>query len=113
MARSLEQVIADRRESANHAGWLGHAHDAELIRSVLDEVEEAAEDYLRWLSEAEAKLWTGHVTRWLRARYAELEPDGNAKTEHGKRFFRAICLPRRVNADQARAAGRRAASGER
>jgi hypothetical protein len=113
MAKSVEQVIADRRESANHAGWLGHAHDAELIRAILDEIEQAAEDYLTWLSEAEAKLWTGHRVQWLRARYAELEPDGNAKTERGTRFYRAICLPRRVNADEARAAGRRAAGGER
>ena len=54
-----------------------HAHDAQLVDRVLDNIVESMGEYLAWLAEPEAILYEGRTTPdGLRARFAELEARG-------------------------------------
>ena len=109
---TLEDVLADERGAAQVLRANGHAHDAELIERVCDRVSEAAEDYLRWLSEADARLRSGRSVAWLRSRFPEWERAGHAKMLRGARRYRALVIPERAHLSDAREAGRRAGRGE-
>jgi len=104
----LEQVIADWRESAQALRRAGHGPTAELVDRIAREVEAAAEDYLRWLSEDDAVLRSGRRRAWLRARFPEWERAGNARRDGRKRLYRMVVVPQGADTLTAREAGRRA-----
>jgi hypothetical protein len=102
--------LADERGQAAVLRHNGHVHDAELLERVCARVAQAARDYLLWLGEPDAALWSGKSAAWLRSRFEEWREHGNAEMRGRVRHYRAICLPRRLDLDAAREAGRR---GER
>lgn len=103
--RSLELVLADWREKASTADYLGHTKDAELIRKVVSEVEAASVEYVTWLSESEASLRSGRSNEWLRARFPEWEREGHARRDGRERRYRMLVIPRRADAAGAYQAG--------
>lgn len=114
MTRSIEQVLADWRERASHARMLRHEHDAQMIEDITRDVAEAAEPFMTWIGEADAALYTGHATSWLRGRFAQWERDGLARwSVRGKRErqYLQVVLPRRVDLEAVRADAMRAARG--
>ena len=111
--RSLEQVLADSRGDAAVLRRRGHADDADLIERLCADVARSAEDYLSWLPEPQAALQSGHTVAWLRARFAEWQAQGNARGTGRHREYRAIIVPRRVQAELAYRAGERAADDGR
>lgn len=115
MAKALETLIADYREDAAALHRMMNTHDALLIERFCDEVSAAAEDYITFLSDTEAVLWSGYTKDWLRQQFPRWERDGHAKVrEHGKRdrLYRRCILPRRANVGAARADAVRAARKE-
>ncbi len=105
---TLEQVLADWRESAQALRRTGHGPTADLIDRVTGEVAAAAEEYLRWLSEDDAMLRSGRRRGWLRARFPEWERAQNARRVGRKREYRMLVIPQGANTLGAREAGRRA-----
>jgi hypothetical protein len=107
---SLEQVLADFREEATVLKANGHGAQADTLIRCLDAVKGGAEEYLTWLSEAEASLKSGRSKVWHRGQFANLEAQGLARWHSKRRYYRACAIPRRANQEAARMAGRRAAS---
>lgn len=105
---TLEQVLADWRESAQALRRTGHGPTAELVERIVTEAASAAEEYLRWLSEEDAMLRSGKRRSWLRARFPEWERAGNARREGRRREYRMLVIPQGANVLGARDAGRRA-----
>jgi hypothetical protein len=105
---TLEQVLADWRESAQASRRTGHGPTAELVEKIVHDVEAAAEEYLRWLSEEDAMLRSGKRRAWLRARFAEWERGGNARRIGRKREYRMAVVPQGADTLGARDAGRQA-----
>jgi hypothetical protein len=110
MSDTLEQVLADERGQAQVLRHNGHGHDADLIERVCDRVSAAAEEYLRFLSEPDARLRTNRSQEYLRARFAEWEAQGHAYKKGTIRYYRMLVLPPRANLSAAREEGRRAAA---
>lgn len=108
---SLEQVLADWEGKVATLRTLGYSRDVELVEQVCRDVRDAAEDYLTWLSEAEAKIHSGHSIEWLRARFPTWETQGLASRDGRRRRYRLIALPRRANLDRARTQARQAVRG--
>jgi hypothetical protein len=106
---TLEQVLADARERAQMLRIEGHPAQAASIERVCDDVAAAAEDYLNWLSESEARLRSNCSVAWLRTRFARWAESGLAEQRGRDRYYRAVIVPQRANLEAARAAGRRAA----
>lgn len=106
---TLEHVLADWVGKAAVLRSTGHGHDAELVEQVCGDVRDAAENYLTWLSEAEAVLHSAHTKEWLRARFSQWEAQGLAEKDGRRRRYRLIALPRRADIDRARMAARQAA----
>ena len=104
--RTLETVLADYRESAVALKRTKSAQMAELVDEICDDVERAAEDYLVFLNEKEAALWSGKSADWLRHRFSMWQRMGHGKLrEHGKRdrLYRRCVLPRSADLAAARA----------
>lgn len=113
-APTLETVLAMWRAKAATLEELRHEREAALIVQILGEVESSAEDYLRWVSEADAMLHSGKGRAFLRGRFPAWEREGHARwnpTRPRERQYRLLVLPRRANADRAIAEARRAARG--
>jgi hypothetical protein len=94
--KSLEEVIADCRADADALARNLDARLAKILRIKMQEVEEAARDYLTFLSEPDAILWSGKGQGFLRARFAEWQTAGHARLKGRARYYRAIVLPRRA-----------------
>lgn len=109
MAETLEQVLADARGEAAVLRRHGQETTAAAIDGIVDRVKDAAEDYITWLSEADAAMRSGHHVKWLRARFAEWEQSGHARKERGRRYYRQLIVPLRANTSAAYEAGREAA----
>ena len=73
MSQTLEQVIADARQEATILKRGGHVGQATYLDALLDSIRESAEDYLTWLSEADAMLKSGlaerTTDRWVATRW--------------------------------------------
>ena len=108
-ARDLSDVLADFRGDAAVLRRAGHGRDADLLERVADQVSEAAEEWLLWLSETDAALRCGRSREWLRARFADWLRDGHARHTGKERQYRACVIPRRSNVSAARQAGIEAA----
>ena len=105
----LAEVLADVRGEAAVLRRRGSAAMADALEDVAEKVATAAEDYLRFVPEAEARL-RGAKLAFLRRNFPTWEQDGHARKVHGTREYRAIMLPRVTPTSIAREAGRR---GER
>ena len=113
--RTLETVLADYRSDADALERTQSASTAKLIRQMCDDVEKAAEDFIVFLGETEAILWSGYAKPWLRSRFPAWERLGHAKLrDHGKRdrMYRRCILPRRADLAAARADAVRTARQE-
>lgn len=99
---TLEDVLANEREDAAILRARGLADRADDIERVCDRVAESLQHYLQWLSESEASLWSGHSAKWLRARFAGLQAQGDAKRQGRYRYYRASAIPRSVDVAQLR-----------
>jgi len=106
---TLEQVLADAREDANRLRLHGHREQAESLSRLCDAVAKAAEDYLQWLSEAEACLRSGWSKKSILRRFHALEREGLARRKGRHREYRAIAIAADANLIMARHAGREAA----
>jgi hypothetical protein len=105
----LEVRLADWRETAARLRHAGHAHDAELIEKVVDEVRDSSIEYLTFVNESDAMRRTGKSQRWLRDRFPEWHRTGNGQlSDRGQRLYRLCVLPFRPNLSAAREAGREA-----
>lgn len=109
MTETLEQVLADERGDAAVLRRQGHVHQAEQLERICDRVSAAAEEFLRFLSEPQARSRSNKSTEWLRGRFAEWSAQGHAKKLNGVRYYRMIVIPTRANVSAAREEGRRAA----
>jgi hypothetical protein len=105
---TLETVLADAREDAAALRRHGHKHDAELIEALCDKVAEAAYPFLNWLSEAEARLKSGHSVAFLKSKFEAWQEQGLARMNERRREYRSVIIPQRGNREAAREAGRRA-----
>ncbi len=110
---TLETVIADWRQSAQASRRTGHGSTAELVESIVKDVERAAEEYLRWLTEDDAMLRSGRRRGWLRTRFPEWERAGNARRDGRKRLYRMLVIPQGADTLGAKDAGRRAGAAGR
>lgn len=104
--RTPETVLADYRADADALDRTHSTSAAKLIRQMCDDFEKSAEDFIVFLGETEAVLWSGHSKEWLRSRFPAWERLGHAKLrDHGKkdRMYRRCILPRRADLAAARA----------
>ena len=109
--RALEVVLADALERASIVRSEGHSAQAASIERVCAEVRESMASYIEILSESEAQLRSGWSVDRLRGRFPEWESRGLALLdERGKRRYRAIALPTRVEDAAAKLAGARGES---
>ena len=105
----LAQLLADMRDESALLRRRGVTQLADFADELVTKVERAAEDYLRFIPESEARL-RGAKLAFLRRNFATWEQDGHARKVGGVREYRAIMLPRVTPPSVAREAGRR---GER
>lgn len=106
----LEQVLADFRGEAAVLRRNGHSEQAESMERVCDAVGECTEGYRRFLGEADALLYSGKSRKTLRRLFPELAALGNAyQNGRGQRFYRQMCLPRRLAEETLRDSARQAA----
>lgn len=105
--KDLEQVIADWRGDAAVLKSRGHTHDAKLLEDCADQAARSAEDYIRFLDEGSAQLRSGRSIEWLRTQFPKWESDGHARRVNGRRQYRKLIIPQRVNISAAREEGKR------
>jgi hypothetical protein len=105
----LAQLLADARDEAALLRRRGVTQLADFADEFVSKVEAAAEDYLRFIPESQARL-RGAKLAFLRRNFPTWEADGHARKVGGVREYRAIMLPRVTPQSVAREAGRR---GER
>lgn len=113
MTDTLEHVLEEALKEAAVLRQHGHTEQAKTLERMAEKVRASAAEYLDWLSEQNARLYTGRSERWLRSRFLDWEPRGLARWHHGRRQYRRIILEHRGNAEAAFAAGQRGALGAR
>lgn len=90
----LQAWLADAALIASY----GMEREAGIIGAVVRDVEEAAEAYLRFISEKDAMLRSGHTDEWLRMRFEAWEREGNARknpSNSRERQYRMFVVPPR------------------
>lgn len=107
--RDLETVLADAREEAGVLERNGAAFSVDRVRGLLASVQDAAEEWLTWLSEGDAAIRAGRSETWVRGRFEAMRRDGHARMNGRNRQYRACAIPRRANVVTAAARGRDAA----
>lgn len=90
----IEDVLSRWQDEAAVLERHGHADEGAALRRRAVEVSEAMPDYLRWLTESEAVLWSSRSLPWLRRQYPEWEAAGYARREGRHRYYRSAILPR-------------------
>lgn len=103
MRETLEEVLEDELRQAGVLKHNDHDHDARLIKRICRRVLDATEDYLVFLNEKEAALWSAKSAEWLRARFPRWERRGHAKKIGRVRSYRRIVLEPRVDVARVRA----------
>lgn len=97
--RSLEQVLADAAEESAVLRKHRQVAVADAIDSLCLDVRTAAESFLRWLSEPQAQLRSGHRVQWLRARFPRWAEEGmarwNPKASNERQYLQAVIPQRR------------------
>lgn len=107
--KRLEDVLADARGDAQVLRRHGQHAMADAQERLADAVREAMEDYLTWMSEDDAILQSDRARAWFRSRFADWATMECAELRNGRRYYRAMIVPRRANRSAALEAGRRAA----
>lgn len=106
----LTQILADAREEAQVLRRAGNGGQADYVDALVSRVREAAEDFITWLSEADAMLKSGLSERTLRRRFRDCLDCGTARYgSKGGREYLAAIIPNRADLGAQRARGRRAA----
>lgn len=106
----LAQVLADAREEAQVLRRAGNPGQADYVDALISRVRDAAEDFITWLSEADAVLKSGLSERTLRRRFRDCLDCGTARYgAKGGREYLAAVIPSRPDLNAARARGRRVA----
>jgi len=103
--KPLEQVIADYRGEAAVLRRRGAGSVADAIEDFADSVARAAEDYLTWLSEADAMGRRGKSAAWLRKRFPDWYDMGHARYSgrNGRvREYRQAVVPQLLDFDAMR-----------
>ena len=106
MSVDLAQLLSDTRSEAALLRRRGVTQLADFADELVSKVESAAEDFLRFVPETEARL-RGAKLAWLRRNFPTWEQDGHARKVGAVREYRAIMLPRVTPQSVAREAGRR------
>lgn len=99
----IEEVLETYRSEATILARHGHTNEAQLISSLCQDITAALDDYLTWLSEANAQLRSGHGIAWLRDKFSDWEAAGHARMRSGKREYRQIIVPQRRHTEDAAA----------
>jgi hypothetical protein len=107
--KSLAQVLADFREEAQVLRRNRAAMSPDRCDEHADAIARAAEDYLRMISEGDARIRSGWSVPRLRALFPYLFAEGNAEWRGRTRYYRLVCIPPRPDLQAAREAGRQAA----
>lgn len=107
--RDLKDVISAWRGDASVLERHGQQALAEQLKRCAQQVEAAAEEWLTWLTESEAALYSGETVRWLQSRFVAFERRGMARKQGKTRLYRQCALPRRAETVRAYEAGREAA----
>lgn len=108
--RALEQVLADWRGDAQTLRRRGDTRLAEQLERCADEAAAAAEEYIRWLTEDDARLRSGWSLARLRGHFPTWERQGHGRRDGKRRLYRMLIIPQRTNTLAALEAGRRAAT---
>jgi hypothetical protein len=106
----LESVLSEYRADAQVLRRYGDTRVADAIDRVCKDVAVAAEDFMRFISEADAMMRSGRGVDFLRARFPAWERDGNARYERRQRYYRQVVVEHRLDLEAAREAGRIAGS---
>lgn len=103
----LEDVLANARERVTMLRMEGHAHQALSIERVLDEVRTAPDmrQYLEWLDEPDAALYSGRAVATLARHFVSLEKRFLARWHNGRRQYRRQALEHRGNPEAAKRRG--------
>lgn len=88
----------------------GHGAQAQMIEAMADEASVAAHDYLQFLPEDDASLYSGKSPEWLRSRFPGWEVLGHGKKIGRRRYYRTVVLPRRADPVQEYRQGRASAA---
>lgn len=108
MTPDLSQVLADVRGEAAVLRRSGNGGQADYIEALCHRFAVAAEDYLRKLTLADARLKSGLHERTLKRRHRELMDCGLAGFDDRREmWFRACAIPPRAGLVQQRERGRR------
>jgi len=108
--KPLEQVLADYRGEAAVLRRRGAGVVADALEEFAEQVARAAEDYLTWLSEADAMGRSGKSERWLRRRFGDWYDMGHARYSgrNGRaREYRQAVVPQRLHLEAMRDDARR------
>lgn len=106
----LSTAFADMLSEADTLDRNNAAFSTSRVREYLELLKNAAEPWTKFINETDAILRAGRKLDWIRAKFATLEREGHAYTEHGVRFYRECMIPRRAKLDEAARAGRDAAA---
>lgn len=110
---TLEQVLADFREEAAILRANSQGAQAASIERVCEVVRNCMASYLDWMSEDEARLWSGWSRTRLRAHFPQWETQGLAEWvgegRKARRRYRRQAVPRRANTLGAFEAGKQSA----
>lgn len=105
----LAHVLADARADADMLDRRGHATEATSLRKLCNDIEAGAREYLTFLSEIDAALFTGETPRTLQRHFAALERRGHAYRQGRMRFYRECVLTPKADRRAAFDAGAAAA----
>jgi len=106
----LDLTIRRWRDDASTLRRHGNVALAETLDRCAIEAERSAEQWLTWLTEADAVLQSGRSAKWLRSRFTGWNQMGHARqVGRGKRIYRQAIVPVRPEVREAMALGREAA----
>src|SRR4051812_1262527 len=103
MTPDLDQVLADARQEVTILKANGNKLQAKTLERFADRVAESMVDYLTWLPEDRAMLYSGLKAPALRSRFPSLEERGLAKWDESgrRRLYRRQGLEHRGNLEAA------------
>lgn len=113
MPEPLDVALADAYSALRRVEPASATVRIDFVRALLDDIRDAAEDFVTFLNEADARLWSGLAADTLRKKFPGWSELGHARLdEKGHRTYRRAVLPRRANLEAARKAAKRAVEGD-
>lgn len=92
------QVVDRYRSDAIVLKRNGHTGEAEIVERFADDVMQAVEPLVRFISEADARMRSGWTQRTLRKKFAVWEAEGFAYRKGNQHFYLLMLIPQRVQA---------------